>query len=113
LQIEVRGPENFLEEFRLRLEDELENNAYLKGPKVGSAEVGHVETYIKGGIILSLQVQESDSGEALLHLESEQEIPDMKELWDKAVIKYGHDLIQRLREIAQNPSLIEKELKQS
>ena len=113
LQIEVRGPESFLEEFRLRLEDELEKNGYIKGPKVGYLESGHMETYLKGEIILSLQTEESDSGEALLHLESEQEIADMKEIWDRAVVKYGHELIQRLREIAQNPTSIEKELKQS
>ncbi len=112
MQINVRGPESFLEEFRLRLEDELEKNGYQKGPKVGYVESGHMETYLKGETILSLQTQESDSGEASLHLESEEEIANIKEMWDTAVIKYGKELIQRVQAIAQNPSLIEKELKQ-
>jgi hypothetical protein len=112
LQIEVRCPESFLEEFRLHLEDEFEKSGYMKGPKVGYIESGHMETYVKGGIIVSLLIKDSDSGESVLNLESEQEVADMKEIWDRAVIKYGKDLIERLRNIAQNASFVEKELKQ-
>jgi hypothetical protein len=111
LQIEIRCPESFLEEFRLHLEDEFEKNGYLKGPKVAYKDASHMETYVKGEIIVSLQIQESDSGESALNLESEEEIADMKEIWDSAVIKYGKVLIQRLCDIAQNASFVEKELK--
>jgi hypothetical protein len=112
LQIEVRSPESFLEEFRLHLEDEFEKNGYMKGPKVDHIESGYMETYVKGEIIVSLQIKDSDSGQSALHLESEQDVADMNEIWDRAVIKYGKNLIERLRNIAQNASFVEKELKQ-
>ncbi len=107
MQIEVRGPDAFLEEFRLHLHDQLEKNGYVKGPKVGS-----METYTKGDSILSLQISEESEGrECRLHLESEQEVPELAKIWDNALIAYGKELIGRLDGMAQGSEYVKKGLK--
>lgn len=112
MQIEVHGLESFLEEFRLHLRDKLEKNGYVKGPKIGYIETGHMETYTKRDVILSLQISEESEGrECSLHIESEQDVPELEKIWDNALVAYGKELIGRLEGIAQDSEYVRKGLK--
>ena len=107
MQIEVHGPESFLEEFRLNFHDQLEKNGYLKGPKVGQHE-----TYMKGDVILSVEISEESEGrECCLHVESEQNIHELSEMWDNALVEYAIQMIGRVEKIAQDPASVKKTVK--
>jgi hypothetical protein len=107
MQIEVHGPESFLEDLRLNLHDQLEKNGYLKGPKVGSHE-----TYMKGDLILSLEItEESEGRHCCFHVESEQNISELPEMWDNALIEYAKQAIDRAEKNAQDPASVKAALK--
>jgi hypothetical protein len=107
MQIEVHGPECFLEEFRLNFHDQLEKNGYLKGPKVGQHE-----TYMKGDLILSLEISEESEGRlCCFHVESEQNISELPEMWDKALVEYTKQAIDRVEKSAQDSTAVKKALK--
>jgi hypothetical protein len=107
MQIDVHGPDSFLEELRLNFHDQLEKNGYVKGPKVGQHE-----TYMKKDVILSLEISEESEGhECTLHVESEQNISDLPKMWDNAVIEYAKGLISRVKGIAQDSQLVKEALK--
>jgi hypothetical protein len=107
MQIEVHGPESFLEEFRLNFHDQLEKNGYLKGPKVGQHE-----TYMKGDFILSIEISEESEGRhCCFHVESEQNIPELRQIWDNALIEYAKQTIDRLEKTAQDPTSVKNALK--
>lgn len=104
MQIEVHGPEPFLEELRLNLHDQLEKNGYLKGPKVGQHE-----TYVKGDLILSLEISEESEGRpCCLHVESEQNIGELPTIWDNALVEYAKQAIDRVEKNAQDPVSMKK-----
>jgi hypothetical protein len=107
MQIEVHGPESFLEEFRLNFHDQLEKNGYLKGPKVGQHE-----TYMKGDLILSLEISEESEGRnCCLHVESEQNISELPEMWDQALVEYAKQAIDRVEKNAQDSTSVKNTLK--
>ena len=107
MQIEVHGPDSFLQEFRLNFHDQLEKNGYLKGPKVGQHE-----TYMKGDVILSIEISEESEGrECCLHVESEQSISELPKMWDNALVEYAKQLLDRLEKNAQDSTSVKKALK--
>lgn len=107
MQIEVHGSESFLEEFRLNFHDQLQKSGYLKGPKVGPHE-----TYMKGDVILSVEISEESEGrECCLHVESEQDIIELPKMWDNALIEYAKQMIERVEKNAQNQASVKKTLK--
>jgi hypothetical protein len=112
MQIEVRSPEAFLEEFRLCLQDQLEKDGWSRGPKVGAVDRGSVVNYIKESSIISIEISEEAEGrDSRLHLESEEELPEVNGIWDRAVIEYGRLLLKRLDDIAQNKEAVTRDLK--
>ncbi|HEY7161739.1 MAG TPA: hypothetical protein VH815_10795 [Acidobacteriota bacterium] len=107
MQIEVHGSDSFLEEFRLNFHDQLQKNGYLKGPKVGNHE-----TYMKGDVILSIEISEESEGrECCFHVESEQDISELPQMWDNALVEYAKQMIDRVEKNAQDPSSVKKTLK--
>ena len=107
MQIEVHGPESFLEDLRLNFHDQLKKNGYFRGPKVGQHE-----TYVKGNLILSLEISEESEGRhCCFHVESEQNISELPEMWDKALVEYAKQTIDRVEKNAQNPATVKKALK--
>jgi len=107
MQIEVHGSESFLEEFRLNFHDQLEKNGYLKGPKVGQHE-----TYMKGDVILSVEISEESEGrECCFHVESEQNASELLQIWDNALVEYATQVIDRVEKNAQDPASVKKALK--
>jgi len=107
MQIEIHGPESFLEDLRLNFHDQLEKNGFHKGPKVGQHE-----TYTKGDLILSLEIsEESDRRHCCFHVESEQNISELPEMWDKALVEYVKQAIDRVEKTAQDSTSVKKALK--
>lgn len=107
MQIEAHGPESFLEEFRLNFQDQLLKNGYLKGPKVGQHE-----TYMKRDLILSLEISEESEGRpCCLHVESEQDITELPEIWDKALVEYAKQMMDRVEKNAQDSASLKNALK--
>jgi hypothetical protein len=111
MQIEARGSLTFLEEFSVFLRREFEKNGYSEGPSVARMNVGHCWTLVQNRFIVSLQLNESDEAEnAMLRLESEQDVPRMDEIWDNALVALGNQFMSRLRRIARNSKRIEQVL---
>jgi hypothetical protein len=112
VQIEIHGREAMLEQIRLRLQDELERNGYKEGPKVSSMDAGVLIDYLKGDLIVSIQVTlESEAGESILHVECEQEVPELEKIWDTALIHYGREVLEHLRNWSLDKDRINRELK--
>jgi hypothetical protein len=112
MQIEVSGPQDWLEQFRMVLGDQLERHGYKAGPRLGRIQSGAVATFVKDDVIISVQVsEESESGDALLRMESEGEIPHADEIWDDAVIALGSEWIARLSSMARDSKKVEQALK--
>lgn len=112
MQIDVHAPEYFLEEFRLHLQDQFAKQGWTQGPKVGSIDRGHMTNFLKGESIVSLEISEESEGhDPTLHLESEVEIPELDEIWDRAIVVFGKELFSRLTSIARNKDKVTQELK--
>jgi hypothetical protein len=107
MQIEVQGPDSFLKEFRLNFHDQLQKSGYLKGPKVGQQE-----TYLKGDVILSVEISEESEGrECCFHVESEQNISELPQIWDNALVEYAKQVIDRVEKNAQDQASVKNSLK--
>src|SRR5262245_16801999 len=107
MQIEVHGPESFLEDLRLNFHDQLEKIGFKKGPKVGQHD-----NYMKGDLILSLEISEESEGRpCCFHVESEQNNTELAEMWDKALVEYAKQAIDRVEKTAQDPAFVKKALK--
>ena len=107
MQIEIKGHAELLEQLRLRLQDQLEQRGFAEGPKVGS-----MVDYIKDGSIISIHLtEESDTGEAVLRVESEKDIPELNDAWDDALITYGKELAGKLRNYALDKDKVDRGLR--
>jgi hypothetical protein len=110
--IEAAGPQPILEQLRLHLEDQLARNDYSEGPKYSSMDRGILIDYVKGDVIVSIRLSaESDSGRAgQLSIESEVELPDLAQIWDDALIAMGRNVVDQLKDFAQDKSRVEREM---
>ena len=108
--IEVRGKDHVLRELCLVLSDQLQCAGYAAGPRVGSMmDGGTVITYLKNASIVSLQVaEESEAGESALRVEAEQEIPELYDLWDSALIVFAKTIKEQLMDFAVNKQKVEQ-----
>ncbi|HSE43397.1 MAG TPA: hypothetical protein VLH08_21740 [Acidobacteriota bacterium] len=111
MQIEVSGAEPFLKEFFVYLEKELKREGFNEGPQAAFMGATHINTFVKGGIVVTSQIKESDSGECVFHLECEKESAELSEIWDKACIEYGKTLQKRIYDMAQDPIYVKNGLK--
>ena len=112
MQIEIQGQVALLEQLRLRLQDQLEQRGFVEGLKVGSMKSGLMIDYVKEESIISIQLtEESDSGESLLRVESEKEIPGLRDAWDDALISYGKELMAKLRDYALDKEKVDHGLR--
>jgi len=111
--IEAIGRQTILEQLRLHLEDQLARNGYSEGPKYSSMDRGVLIDYVKGDVIVSIRLaEESDSGAAgQLTIESELELPELARIWDDALIAMGKDVVEQLKNFAQDNSRVERELR--
>jgi hypothetical protein len=112
MEIEITAPKEILEEFRFHLHDQLLAAGFTQGPKIDSVESGIIIEYLKGNQIVSLEIQSELEGKnSIMHVEANQEIPELKELWDQAVLSYGKVNMERLLEFALDKNKVRKELK--
>ncbi|MCI0412856.1 hypothetical protein L0222_08665 [bacterium] len=110
--IEVRGSEEMLDEIRLFFEDELQKTGYGTGPRLGSMDAGILLSFVKGDAIVSMQVtEESEAGVTTLRIEAEHEIPELHELWDSALIRYGKKVMSTLIDFASEKTRVEQGFK--
>ena len=113
MPIEIRGPVNTLDELRLFLSDQLVRSLYKVGPKFSSVDSGVATTYLKKDLIVSVHMGEPDEqGQCVLYMESEQKIPELEQIWDDAIIKYGKEIFKRLRRYSIKKDRVDRELKQ-
>jgi len=109
MRIEIQAPEVILQEFGLRLHDELLKAGFSEGPKVHSAD-HKVVGYTKGDAILNVEIShESESREPRLTVESEAEVPEFQNIWDAALIDCGRNFIARLKSFAIDKEKVKKE----
>ena len=112
MQIEVFGSQQLLDQLRLHIQDQLEKRGYTEGPKISSMEMGVLIDYMKNGVIISIQVsQESETGDSVLRVESEQEVPELREAWDDALISYGREILEKLRSFAVDQAKVDQGLR--
>jgi hypothetical protein len=111
LQIEVSDTESFLKDFLVHLEKELIAKGFKEGPQAAFMGTTHINTYVKGAIVVTSEIQESDSGNCVLRVKSKKELLELKEIWDKACIEYGKSLTQRIYDMAQDPVFVKNRLK--
>ena len=110
MPIEVRGSEHFLEELKLFLMDQFTKRGYMQGPKVSSRDSGVTVNFTKGDLIVTVHIKEEDES-SLMYVEAEQEIPELADIWDEAIITYGKDLLTRLRGFSINKDRIDQAFK--
>ena len=112
MQIEVNGPQDWLEQFVRYLGDQLEKRGYSPGPRVGRMESGTHAAFLKEDAIISVQVsEENESQVSTLRLESETDVPGIAEIWDDAVIALGQEFLARLGALARDTKRVEQALK--
>lgn len=111
MEIEARGSLEFLNGLALELRNEFEKNGYSEGPRLGRMDVGTCWTLLKEERIVTMQVTEgSESEEATLQLESEQDVAMVNEIWDNALVSYGHNIISKIITLARDSKKVEKAL---
>ena len=111
MQIEVHGPQQVMEQIRLMFQDQMEKAGYEEGPKFTSRDTGVLINYTKGDLIVSIQVtEESETKDSTLRVEAEQEIPEIYELWDTALIQFGKDQIRHLYDFAIDKNKVKEAL---
>jgi len=109
MQIEVRGPEAILDQIRLYMQDQLEKNGFRKGMKVGFSE-SVMADYVKEDLIVCVELkQEAETG--LLRVEAEQDIPELNQMWDAALVSYGREILEYLRSFARDQSKVSQEIR--
>lgn len=112
MKIEISAAVEILQEFRLHFHDQLLGAGFIQGPKIDSVESGIIIEYLRGNQIISVEIQSGPEGKkCLMHMEANQEIPELKELWDEAVLSYGKVNIERLLEFALDKNKIRRGLK--
>jgi hypothetical protein len=109
--IEVNGPQEILEQILLLFQDQLTKASYSEGPRVGSMDSGTWTTYVKGNLIVTLQLsQESETDETTLRIEAEQEIPELHTLWNTALIQYSKKIKETLIQFATDKEFVKREI---
>lgn len=109
--IEAHASEDMLQEIRLNFEDQLQNAGYASGPRLGSMDAGRLVHYVKEDSIVSIQItEESEAGDCALKIESEQEIAELYEFWDAALITYCKNIRSKLMEFAHDRTRVEQGL---
>jgi hypothetical protein len=110
MRIEIQGPQGLLEEFRLRLQDQLQKAGFSQGPKVTSMDRKVID-YTKGDAILNIEIShESEGRQGHLIAECETPIPEFEEVWDAALVTYGKEILERVRSFAIDKDRVKKEL---
>ena len=109
MQIEVRGPEAILDQIRLYMQDQLEKNGFRKGMKVGFSE-SVMTDYVKEDLIVCVELKQ-EAETVLLRVESEQDIPDLNQMWDAALVNYGVEVLEYLRNFAFDKERINREIR--
>lgn len=111
MEIEAKAPLQLLEDLSLFLRDQLRKRGFEEGPRVARMESGSCVTFVKDDWILSLELNEDgESGNALLRLESETDVPGLDEIWDEALIALGREFISRIRVLAKDSKKLERAL---
>lgn len=114
MPIEIRGPAHTIEEFRMFLSDQLIQSRYREEAKVSAMDSGIAISYTKKDLIVSVHLGEQDDhGERTLYMECEKEIPELEQIWDDAIIKYGKELLKRLRSYSIKKEKVDQELRRS
>lgn len=112
MQLEAAGPEGILEILRLHMEDQLSRNGFAKGPKYSSMDAGVLIDYIRGDQIVGLRLSQGAEGaDAHFIVESELELPELRNIWDDALVSMGKDLLQKLATFAQDRKKVETQLR--
>jgi len=109
MQIEVRGPEAILDQIRLYLHDHLEKNGFRKGMKVGFSE-SVMADYVKDDLIVCVELKQ-ETETSLLRVESEQDIPELHQMWDAALVSYGREVLEYLRNFAMDENKVSQEIR--
>ena len=107
---EIQGPAKLLEQIRLHLQNQLEMAGFGRGPKVSAGE-GWMTAYTKGVSIVSIELttnEETQDGK--LSIKCEQDVSDLSNIWDSALITYAKEFLSRLESYAINKERIKREL---
>lgn len=109
MHIEIQGPQDILEGFKLSLHHELHKAGFSDGPKIISAD-RKVIGYTKGDAILNIEIsEESERGQSRLMVECESEIPGFQNIWDAALIAYGKEIVNRIQNFAIDKEKVKRE----
>ncbi len=110
--LEAAGPEGILEILRLHMEDQLSRHGFVEGPKYSSMDAGVLIDYVRDDSIVGLRLSQGAEGaDAQFSLESEQELPELKDIWDDALISMGKDLLEKIMIFAQDKGKVERQLR--
>lgn len=107
MPIEVRGPQHLLEELKLFLRDQFIRMGYQEGPKVGSRDAGFTVDFTKGNVIVAVHIRQEDES-SLMYVEAEQEVPELADIWDGAIITYCKQVLTQLRSYSVNKSKVDQ-----
>lgn len=108
MEFEAKGAEDMLSLIRLHLQNELEKRDFRKGPKLLSMDSGVFVDFLKGDFVVGIQILPGEEGETTLRMESEQEIAELNDVWDAALISFGQDVLARLKSFAIDKNKVAK-----
>jgi len=110
--IEIHGSEQRMDDIRLAFQDQLEKAGFEEVSKFGSMDTGVLISYIKQDFIVSIQVTgESELNDSKLRVETEQEMDEIRLLWDSALIVYAIEVLKQIKSFAQDVNRVDQGIK--
>jgi|GEM_PF-4375220 len=109
MQIEVRGNESILRDISKIFGELLRTSGYSEGPSFGTMDSGNLMNYVKGSTMVCIQLrEESELDESVLSVDTEADVPELKDLWDSALITLGKTIKMKLSNYAINKVKVEQ-----
>lgn len=111
MELEIKGPEGMLSEFRTHLQNGLESKGFKKGPKFLSMASGVIVDFLREDLVVGIQIlPEEEQQTSTLRMETEQDIPELIEIWDSALVSYGKQVMALLKSAAINKKIVSSQL---
>lgn len=111
MEFEIKGSQGMLSEFRIHLQNGLEKRGFERGPKLLSMASGTIVDFLREDLVVGIQIlPEEEQQVSTLRMETEQDVPELTEVWDSALVSYGKQVVELLNAAAINKKAVSSQL---